>query len=89
MHGFPKNECVSTRSIRTENEHLLVAVFHRMNNCNTWGTPQKTQNLFIKKLCIYSSMFTLQSPSKYSPFDAIYLLRHFFHCSKQFLNSSI
>ena len=31
----------------------------------------------------------LQSPSKYSPFDAIHLLRCFFHCSKQFLNSSI
>ena len=34
-------------------------------------------------------MFKLQSPSKYSPFDAIHLLRRFFHCSKQFLNSSI
>ena len=34
-------------------------------------------------------MFKLQSPSKYSPFDAIHLLRCFFHCSKQFLNSPI
>ena len=34
-------------------------------------------------------MFKLQSPSKYSPFDIKYLLRHFSHCSKQFLNSSI
>ena len=42
-----------------------------------------------KKLCIYSQMFKLHSPSKYSPFDAIHLLRHFFHYSKQFLNSSI
>ena len=33
-------------------------------------------------MCIYSYM----SPSKYSPFDAIHLLRHFFHCSKLFLN---
>ena len=33
-------------------------------------------------------MFKLQSPSKYSPFDAIYLLRWFSHCSKQFLNLS-
>ena len=33
-------------------------------------------------------MFKLQSPSKSSPFDAIYLSR-VFHCSKQFLNSSI
>ena len=39
---------------------------------------------FIKKMCIYSYMFKLQSPSKYPPFDAIYLSRRFFHCSKQF-----
>ena len=37
-------------------------------------------------MCIYSSMFKLQSPSKYSPFDVLHLLRHFFHCSKRFLN---
>ena len=34
-------------------------------------------------------MFKLQSPSKYSPFDTVHLLRCFFHCSKQFLNLSI
>ena len=34
-------------------------------------------------------MFKLQSPSKYSPFDAIHLLRCFFHSSKQFSNSLI
>ena len=34
-------------------------------------------------------MCKLQSPSKYSPFDAVHLLRLFSHCSKQFLNSSI
>ena len=33
-------------------------------------------------------MFKLQSPSKYSPLDAVYLLRCF-NCSKQFLNLSI
>ena len=33
-------------------------------------------------------MFKLQSPSKYSPFDAIHPLRHF-STSKQFLNLSI
>ena len=38
---------------------------------------------------IYSYMFKLQSPSNYSPFDVIRLLRRFFHCSKQFLNSLI
>ena len=31
-------------------------------------------------------MFKLQSPSKYFPFNAIYPLRLFSHCSKQFLN---
>ena len=50
------------------------------------GTPK--WNLFIK-LCTYSYMFNLQSPSKNSSFDAIHLSRHFFHCSKQFLNSSV
>ena len=34
-------------------------------------------------------MFTLQSLSKYSPFDAIHLSGHFLHCSEQLLNSSI
>ena len=52
------------------------------------GDPPKPEFIY-KKLCIYSYMFKLQSPSKYSPFDAIHLLRHFPHCSKQFLNSSI
>ena len=34
-------------------------------------------------------MFKLQLPSKYSPSDAIHLLRCFFHCSRQFLNLSM
>ena len=46
-------------------------------------------NLFIKKLCIHSYMFKLQSPSKYSPFDAIHILRLFFPLLKQFLNTSL
>ena len=39
-----------------------------------------------KTLCIYSDIFKHQSPSKFSPSDAIYLLRCFSHNSKQFLN---
>ena len=46
---------------------------------------QKPQNLFIKKLYLVLHV-NLQSPSNYSPFDLIYLLRHFCHYSKQFLN---
>ena len=42
-----------------------------------------------EKLCIYSYIFKLHSPSKYSPFDTIHLSRCFFHYFKQFLNSSI
>ena len=42
-----------------------------------------------KKWHIFSYMFKLQSPSKYSPFDAIHLSRCFFHCSEQVLNSLI
>ena len=52
------------------------------------GGPPKTEFIY-KKLCIYSYTFKLQSPSKYSPFDTIYLWRHFFYFSKQFLNSSM
>ena len=52
------------------------------------GKPQN-QNLFIKKMCIYSSMFKLQSSSKSSPLDAVHLSRCFSHCSEQFLTLSI
>ena len=38
---------------------------------------------------LYSYMLKLQSLSKYSPSDATHLSRHFFHCSRQFLNLSI
>ena len=51
------------------------------------GIPPKTPEFMCKKLCICSYMFKLQSPPKYSPLDAIHLLR-LYHCSKQFLNSS-
>ena len=47
-----------------------------------------TLEFIYKKLCIYSYTFKLKSPSEHSPFDAIHLPRHFFHCSKQFLNTS-
>ena len=50
---------------------------------------QRNPEFIYKKLWIYSHMFKLQSPSKYSPFDGIHLSRFFFYCSSQFLNSSI
>ena len=31
--------------------------------------------IYLLKLCIYSGIFKLQSPSECSPFDAIHLLR--------------
>ena len=53
------------------------------------GNPPKLECIY-KRLYIYSYMFKLQSPSKYSPFDAIHLSRHFFPTAqKQFLNSLI
>ena len=62
--------------------------FSNFHERYTQGGPP--QNKFIyKKLCIYSYTFKFQSPSKYPPFDAIHLWRHFLHCTKQFLNSSI
>ena len=51
--------------------------------------PGQKLEFIYKKLCIYSYTFKFQSPSKYSPFDAIHLSRCLFHCSKQFLNLSI
>ena len=44
--------------------------------CLQWGSPIKPEFIY-KKMCIYSYMFKVQSPSKYSPFDAIHLLRLF------------
>ena len=39
------------------------------------GDPKK--QFIYKKVCIYSYMFKLQSPSKCSPFDAIQLSNFF------------
>ena len=61
--------------------------FNQLHFTYKKGDPQN-QEFVYKKMCIYSHMFKLQSPS-YSPFHAIHLSRHFFHCSKQFLNSLI
>ena len=41
------------------------------------GALQNTPEFMYKKLCVYSYMFKLHSPSQYSPFDAAHLLRHF------------
>ena len=53
------------------------------------GGGAKPQEFIYIKFCIHFYMFKLDSPSRYSSSDAMHLLRHFFHCSKQFLNSSI
>ena len=50
---------------------------------------QKSRIYLLKSCVLILNMFKLQTPSKYSPFHAIHLLRCFVHCSKQFLNSSI
>ena len=42
------------------------------------GGSHKKNPEFIYKKIVYPFMFKLQSPSKYSPFDAIHLLRCFF-----------
>ena len=42
---------------------------------HVWGPP-KPWNLLIKIMNLFYN-FKLQSPSKYSPFDTIHLLRHF------------
>ena len=45
--------------------------------CHVWGGGQGTPEFIYKKLCIYSYMFKLQSPSKCFLFDPIHLSRHF------------
>ena len=52
------------------------------------GTPPKLEFIYKNGVFILTFKNKLQSSSKYSPFDAIHLLRPFSHCSKQFYNSS-
>ena len=54
-----------------------------------WGQTPKTRVFIYKKLCIYSYMFKLQSPSKYPPFAANIYWDIFSTAQQQFLNSSI
>ena len=49
---------------------------------HVWGVTPQNPEFIYKKLCIYSYMFKLQSPSKYSPFDVIHLWRLFFSLFK-------
>ena len=67
---------------------LTSAVCNPESLLNMRGGPKPLE--FPSEKIVYLLLHgKLQSPSKYSPFDAIRLLRHFSHCSKQFLNSSI
>ena len=74
--------------------HVQACVFVLLWSCvhvhaclNMRGDPK--MQFIYKKLCIYSYTFKLQSPSKYSSFDAIHPWSSFLHCSKQFLNMLI
>ena len=52
-------------------------------NVGMQGETQNSLEFIYTKLCISFYMFKLQSLSKYSPFDAIHLLRHFFPLLKR------
>ena len=54
----------------------LVCIYVYLCVCDE-GTQKNPEFIFLK-WCVYSYMFKLQSPSKYSPSDAIHLLRCFF-----------
>ena len=70
-----QNVQVSISSINTKSKQWsTMATIQR-------GDP-KNMEFIYKTLCIYSYMFKLQSPSKYSAFDVKQLLGHFTHCSK-------
>ena len=73
---WPKNYCI----------HIYLHI--SINNLYTRRKP-KNPKFIYKKLYSYSYMFKIQSPPKYSTFDAIHQLRCFFHCSKQVLSLSI
>ena len=55
-----------------------------MHGCYIYNKEPPQTEFIYTKLCIYSYMFKLQSPSKYSTIDAIHLSRHFFLLLKQF-----
>ena len=61
---------------------LPIYKSHSLDSVYMRGGGAKMEFIY-KKLCIYTYMFKLQLPSKYSPFDARHLSRCFFHCSKQ------
>ena len=69
-----------------ESKHERIDIDSRGRHGHIWGGPPGPECIY-KKLCIHPCMFKLQSPPKYSPFDAIHLSRSFLHRSKQFLNS--
>ena len=80
-----------TQSSLVTPAHSLLKSFNWNQSLHSnliWEVIPPNLELIYKKLWIYSYVFKLQAPSKCSPF-AIHLLRHFFHCSQQFLNPSI
>ena len=81
VNNQPSGKQDSTSGKRKEGSKAIIPEFPLFQEpfmCLTYGGNPPKRNLFIKKLCIYSYMFKLQSPSKYSPFEAIHLLRFFF-----------
>ena len=64
------------REMKLFNQSIFVGWVLCLKQCTRGkiyeGKLPPNQNLFIKKKCIYSYMFKLQSPSKYSQFDAIH-----------------
>ena len=58
---------------------------HYRYSLNMRGDPQNPQNVFIKD-CVFIVTCLNFSHLPSTPFDAVHLSRHFFHCSKQFLN---
>ena len=58
-------------------------IYNSQNNFQV-QSKKSPHNLFINN-CVFTFTCLNLSPSKYSPFDAIHLSRHFFYCSEQFL----
>ena len=60
--------------------------FSKKKSMEIYEGGLKNLEFIYKKFCIYSYIWKLQSPSKYSPFDVIRLLRLFSTAQKQFLD---
>ena len=72
------------RFFKMTTEYVEATLTSSQDQTGIMREDSKKHGIYLLKNYIYFYIFKLQSPSKYSPFDVIHLLRHFLHCSKHF-----